>query len=517
MADRKDETSSISSHSDRRSMINPKRNNYAFVCATMASMASVLLGYDIGVMSGAVIFIQKDFGISDVKVEILVGIISLYSIIGAVAAGRTSDWIGRRYTMGLAAVFFFFGAVLMGLATNYSFLMFGRFFAGVGIGFAGLISSVYTAEISPAASRGCFTSFPEVFINLGILLGYVSNFAFSKLPTHLSWRFMLGIGIIPSVILVLIVLTMPESPRWLIMKGRIAEAKRVLDKTSVSIEESQQRLADIKLAAGIPTSFCGTDNVNTTIPITNRGSQGENVWKELFLHPTPSVRHILIAAIGLHFFQQASGNDGVVLYSPRIFEKVGITSSDNKLLATVAVGIVKTAFILVATFLLDRVGRRPLILISVAGQTVSLAILGFSLTIINNSHVKVTWPIVLCMAMILSDVAFFSIGLGPMALVYTSEIFPLRLRALGVSVAIIVNRVTSGVVTMTFLSLYHALTIGGAFFLYAGIAAVGWLFFYVVFPETRGRNLEDVEGLFGNLPWRLKKNKGRSTEVELEG
>ncbi|XP_038888508.1 polyol transporter 5-like isoform X2 [Benincasa hispida] len=517
MADRKDEMSSISGHSGLPPTINPKQNKYAFVCATMTSMASVLLGYDVGVMSGAVIFIQKDFGISDVKVEILLGIISLYSMVGAVVAGRTSDWIGRRYTMGLAAAFFFLGAVLMGLATDYSFLMFGRFFAGVGIGFAGLIASIYTAEISPAASRGCFTSFPELFINFGILLGYVSNFAFSKLPTHLSWRFMLGIGVIPSAILVIIVLIVPESPSWLVMKGRIAEAKRVLEKTSVSIEESQQRLADIKIAIGIPPNFCGTDDVDAAISVSNQSTRRENVWKELFLHPTPSVRHILIAAIGLHFFQQASGNDGVVLYSPRIFEKAGITSSDHKLLATVAVGIIKTTFILVATFLLDRIGRRPLILISVAGQTFSLAILGFSLTIINNSHVKVTWAIILCITMLLCDVSFFSLGLGPMTSVYTSEIFPLRLRASGVSLAIIVNRVTSGVVTMTFLSLYHALTIGGAFFLYAGIAAVGWLFFFVVFPETRGHNLEDVEGLFGNFLWSLKKNKGRAMEVELEG
>ncbi|XP_038888619.1 polyol transporter 5-like [Benincasa hispida] len=506
MADLKDKTSSISGHSGRPPMVNPKRNNYAFVVAIMASMASVLLGYDIGVMSGAAIFIQKDFRISDVEVEILVGIISLYSIIGSVAAGRTSDWIGRRYTMGLAAAFFFVGAVLMGLATNYAFLMFGRFFAGVGTGFAGLIAPVYTAEISPAASRGCFTSFPEIFINVGILLGYVSNFAFSKLPTHLGWRFMLGVGVIPSALLVIIVLIMPESPRWLVMKGRISEAKRVLDKTSVSIEESQQRLADIKIAAG-------TDDDDAVNRHTNR----KNVWKELFIHPTPSVRHILIAALGLHFFQQASGSDSVVLYSPRIFEKAGITSSDHKLLATVAVGIVKTVFILVATFLLDRVGRRPLILTSVAGQTVSLATLGFSLTIINNSDVKLKWAVVLCIAMVLSNVAFFSIGLGPMSPVYTSEIFPLRLRALGVSIAVTLNRVISGVVAMTFLSLYHALTIGGAFFLYAGIAAVGWVFFFIVFPETRGHNLEDIEGLFGKLPWRSKKNKGIPMEVELEG
>ncbi|XP_023530150.1 polyol transporter 5-like [Cucurbita pepo subsp. pepo] len=512
MTDPENKPSAISGEktpADSRSPINPKRNNYAIACATMASMASVLFFFDVGVMSGAVIFIKKDFGISDVKVEILVGIISLYSIFGAAAAGRISDLIGRRYTMALAAGFFFFGAVLMGFATNYSFLMFGRFVAGVGTGFAGLIASVYTAEISPASTRGCLTSFPEVFINFGILLGYVSNLAFSNLPTHLSWRFMLGIGIIPSAFLVIIVLAMPESPRWLLMQGRILEAKRVLDKVSISLQESQQRLADIKIAAGI--------HPNVTDDVVPPPQPQKLVWKELFLHPTPAVRHILIAAIGLHFFQQASGIDGVVLYSPRIFEKAGITSSSHILLATVAVGIVKTCSILIATFLIDRIGRRPLILTSVAGKVVSLTMLATSLTIINNSHEKVRWAIVVCIATILADVAFFSIGLGPMVFVYSSEIFPLRLRAQGVSVGIIVNRITSAVVTMTFLSLYRAITIGGAFFLYAGITAVGWLFFYLVFPETRGRNLEDVQGVFGNIMCRLKKNRGGSGRMNSGG
>ncbi|KAJ0011165.1 hypothetical protein Pint_34602 [Pistacia integerrima] len=159
-----------------------KRNKFAFACTILASMTSMLLGYDIGVMSGAVIYIKKDLKISDVEVEVLVGIINLYSLFGAGAAGRTSDWIGRRYTIVLAGAIFFVGALLMGFATNYAFLMVGRFVAGIGAGYALMITPVYTAE---------------VFINGGILLGCVSNYAFSKLPLQLGWRMMLGIGAIP--------------------------------------------------------------------------------------------------------------------------------------------------------------------------------------------------------------------------------------------------------------------------------------------------------------------------------
>ncbi|CAL5329131.1 unnamed protein product [Camellia sinensis] len=495
----------------------PKRNMFALACATLASMTSILLGYDIGVMSGAGLFIKDDLKISDVQLEVLMGILNVYSLLGSAAAGRTSDWIGRRYTIVLAAVIFFVGALLMGFATNYAFLMVGRFVAGIGVGYALMIAPVYTAEVSPAASRGFLTSFPEVFINAGILLGYVSNYAFSKLPTHLGWRFMLGIGAIPSVFLAVGVLAMPESPRWLVLQGRLGDAKRVLDKTSDSKAEAQLRLADIKEAAGIPEE-CNDD----VVPVPKR-SHGEGVWRDLILHPTPTVRHILLAGVGIHFFQQTSGIDAVVLYSPKIFEKAGITRKSLKLLATVAVGFVKTMFILVATFLLDRVGRRPLLLSSVAGMIVSLATLGVSLSIIDHSEKKLIWAVTLAFLSVLSYVATFSIGMGPITWVYSSEIFPLRLRAQGTSMGVAVNRVMSGMISMTFLSLYKAITIGGAFFLFMGVAIVGWLFFYTLLPETQGKTLEEMQTLFGTFfKWRvtmreLEKNKTINSNVGGDG
>ncbi|XVE93558.1 hypothetical protein REPUB_Repub01dG0205200 [Reevesia pubescens] len=467
---------------------------------------------DIGVMTGAIIFIKDDLKINDVQVEILVGILNLYCLVGSCAAGRTSDWIGRRFTIVFAGGIFFVGALLMGFATNYAFLMVGRFVAGIGVGYALMIAPVYTAEVSPASSRGFLTSFPEVFINGGLLLGYVSNYAFSKLPTNLGWRVMLGVGAIPSVFLAFGVLVIPESPRWLVMQGRLGEAKRVIDKTSDTKEEAELRLSDIKEAAGIPQD-CNDDVVQV-----QKQTHGEGVWKELFLHPTPAVRHVLICGIGIHFFQQASGIDAVVLYSPRIFEKAGITSSDHKLLATIAVGFVKTIFILVATFLLDRIGRRPLLLSSVGGMVASLATLGFSLTIIDHSDEKITWAVGLCITMVLAYVASFSIGMGPITWVYSSEIFPLRLRAQGTSIGVGVNRVTSGVISMTFISLYKAISIGGSFFLYTGIATVAFFFFYTCMPETQGKTLEEMEELFGKLlGWREEAKKIKMMSKEVNG
>ncbi|XP_047338661.1 polyol transporter 5-like [Impatiens glandulifera] len=495
--------------------IKPKKwNKYALSCAILASMTSILLGYDTAVMSGAGIYIKQDLKITDVQLEVLMGIINLYSLFGSAVAGRISDWIGRRYTVVISAVIFFFGALIMGIATNYPFIMVGRFVAGVGVGFSLTIAPVYTAELSPASFRGFLTSFPEVFINSGVLLGYISNFAFSKLPLKLGWRVMLLVGTIPPIFMAIGVLAMPESPRWLVMQGRLGEAKRILRRTSDSPEEASERLADIKMAAGIPIEF---DDDIVQVPENN--NHGKNVWRELILYPTPAVRHILLAGVGIHFFQQASGIDAAVMYSPRIFEKAGVKSDGHKLLATIAVGFSKTIFILVAMFLLDKVGRRVLLLSSVGGMIVSVASLSIWLTIIDhNPDEKLTWAITLSILSTLSFVGWFSIGLGPIAWVYSSEIFPLRLRAQGTSMGVAMNRSISGVVTMTFLSLTNAISIGGVFFMYTGISVVAWVFFYTMLPETRGRTLEEMQDLFGTFwRWRLRsKELEKDRLIELE-
>lgn len=280
------------------------------------------------------------------------------------------------------------------------------------------------------------------------------------------------------------------------MQGRVGEAKQVLIKTSDSIEESLHRLVDIKNAVGIPPT-CENDIGH----VPKLSIHGSGIWKELFLHPTPAVRHIIITVVGLHFFLEATGTDAVLLYSPRIFEKAGITSPDEKLLATVGVGLTKTVFVLIATVLFDRIGRRPLVLASIGGQAISLMVLGTGLTIMEKSEERMRWAVGMCVATVLSDVAFYSIGMGPMGFV-SSEYFPLKLRAQGMSVGVMVNRLVGAIVTMTFLSLYSAITIGGAFFLYAAVALLALVFFYVVLPETYGMNLESVEGVFGNLNWK---------------
>ncbi|CAG7886152.1 unnamed protein product [Brassica rapa] len=466
-------------------------NRYALQCAIVASIVSIIFGYDTGVMSGAMVFIEEELKTNDVQIEVLTGILNLCALVGSLLAGRTSDVIGRRYTIVLASVLFMLGSILMGWGPSYPVLLTGRCTAGLGVGFALMVAPVYSAEIATASHRGLLASLPHLCISIGILLGYLVNYFFSKLPLHIGWRLMLGIAAIPSLVLAFGILKMPESPRWLILQGRLGEGKRILDLVSNSPEEAQVRFHDIKIAAGIDPKC--EDEV---VKMENKKTHGEGVWKELILRPTPAVRRVLLTALGIHFFQHATGIEAVLLYGPKIFKKAGITAKDKLFLVTIGVGIMKTTFIFTATFLLDKVGRRKLLLTSVGGMVCALTMLGFGLTMAQNSGGKLAWTLVLSIVSAYSFVAVFSIGLGPITWVYSSEVFPLKLRAQGASLGVAVNRVMNATVSMSFLSLTKAITTGGAFFMFAGVAAVAWNFFFFLMPETKGKSLEEIEALF---------------------
>ncbi|CAN6356284.1 unnamed protein product [Urochloa humidicola] len=456
-----------------------KRNKYPFFCAVLASMTSILTGYNVAVMSGAQIFMAEDMGVSDAQIEVLSGVINLYSLAGALLAGWTSDRLGRRLTIVLANVFFLAGPLFMAFAGDYNTLMVGRFIAGIAVGYDFVIAPIYAAEISPASSRGLLTSVPEIFNNTGVMLSYVSNLAFSGLPAHLSWRVMFLAGAVPPVFLAAGTLTMPESPRWLAMKGRIAEAKAVLHKTSDTAAEAEQRLLEIEDVVNTGGGEGGGKG--------NRSGGG--AWREAAAKP--GVRRVLAMVLTLQFFQQASGIDSVVLYGPRILAAAGVTSNSSLLSLNVIFGVAKAGSILIAMALVDRAGRRPLLLVSTGGMTASLVLVG-SLFAAGGANGAAGAAV----SAVVAYVVFFSMGLGPMAWVYSSEILPLRLRGQGAGLGTAMNRIMCAVVIMTFISLYKAVTMAGAFYLYAAIAAAAFVFVYTCLPETRGRSLEDMEELF---------------------
>lgn len=471
-----------------------KLNKYALVCALLASTNSILLGYDIGVISGAVLYIRENLKITSIQEEILVGSLNVCSLIGSLLSGKTSDLIGRRYTIVLAAATFFVGALLMGLAPSYPFLMAGRVVAGIGVGYSLMIAPVYTAEISPAMTRGFLSSLPEVFITVGILLGYVVNYALSGIGKDWNWRVMLLLAAVPAVGIGMGVVVMPESPRWLVMKRRLSEAKRVLVKTSESEEEAELRLGEITRAWELQ----GSSNWH-----------GQGVWKELLWRPAPATRRILIAAIGINFFMQASGNDAVIYYLPEVFKAAGVRKKKQLFAFNVIMGTAKATCVMISALFLDKYGRRPLLLLGSVGMALSLCILGLGSKFLENPVHRPTWAIVVCVIAVCADVSFFSIGLGPITWVYSSEIFPLRLRAQGTSLAVSVNRLVSGVVSMTFLSITRKTTFGGMFFVLAGIMMMGSLFFFFFMPETKGRSLEEIGKLFED---KKTSNEGREMD-----
>lgn len=423
-------------------------------------------------MSGAILFIQQDLNITEVQQEVLVGVLSVISLLGSLGGGRTSDAIGRKWTMGLAAVVFQIGAAVMTIAPSFKILMVGRILSGVGIGFGVMIAPVYIAEISPSIARGSLTSFPEIFINLGILLGYVSNYAFSGLSSHISWRVMLAVGILPSVFIGVALFIIPESPRWLVLQNRVEEARSVLRKTNENDSEVEERLAEIQQAAG--TS-------NTDKP----------VWREL-LSPSPALRRMLILGIGIQCFQQITGIDATVYYSPAIFKAAGIENESKLLAATVAVGVSKTAFILIAIILIDKVGRKPLLYISTIGMTTCLFGVGITLLLMKEGSISIA----LAILFVCGNVAFFSVGIGPVCWVLTSEIFPLRVRAQASGLGAVGNRMCSGLIAMSFLSVSRAITVGGTFLIFSVTSALSVVFVYKLVPETKGKSLEQIELLF---------------------
>ncbi|XP_057455489.1 probable polyol transporter 4 [Lotus japonicus] len=461
-----------------------RTRKYVIACAIFASLNNVLLGYDVGVMSGAVIFIKEDLKISEVKEEFLVGILSIVSLLGSLGGGRTSDIIGRKWTMALAAVVFQIGALIMTLAPSFTVLLIGRLLAGVGIGFGVMISPIYIAEISPNTTRGSLTAFPEIFINIGILLGYVSNYAFSGFSPHINWRIMLGVGILPSVFIGFALFIIPESPRWLVMQNRIEEARSVLLKTNENEKEVEERLAEIQKAA--------------------EKFEDKPVWREL-LFPSPSLRRMLITGIGIQCFQQISGIDATVYYSPEIFKAAGIEDNSRLLAATVAVGVTKTLFIVIAIILIDKLGRKPLLLISTIGMTACLLSIGATLSLFGQG----SFVIALSILFVCGNVAFFSVGLGPVCWVLTSEIFPLRLRAQASALGAVGNRVCSGLVAMSFLSVSRAITVGGAFFMFGAVSSLAIVFVYTLVPETKGKSLEQIELMFRD------EHQSQGSELEL--
>ncbi|WP_101295470.1 sugar porter family MFS transporter [Halegenticoccus soli] len=451
-------------------------NRFVYVTAALAALNGLLFGFDTGVISGAFLYIREAFEMTSlfgiamdpswVQGLVVSGAL-IGAVIGAATGGYLADRIGRRRLILIAAVVFFVGSLTMAIAPNVEVLVVGRVVDGVAIGFASIVGPLYISEISPPKIRGSLVSFNQLAITSGILASYLVNYAVSYfvdsvLTGELAWRIMLGTGMAPAVVLLVGMLFMPESPRWLVERGRESAARDVLSRT--------------RDEAGVEAEL---NEIKQTEEIQEEG------LSELF---EPWIRPALVVGIGLAAFQQVTGINTVIYYAPTILESTGFGNSAS-ILATVGIGVVNVAMTVVAVLLMDRAGRRPLLMVGLAGMTVTLVVLGAAFFLPGLSGV-VGWA---ALASLMLYVAFFAIGLGPVFWLLISEIYPLKVRGSAMGVVTVVNWLANLVVAQTFLQLVDAFGQSGTFWLYAALSAVALVFTYFLVPETKGRSLEAIE------------------------
>jgi SP family galactose:H+ symporter-like MFS transporter len=440
-----------------------KRPVNFFVCLTAATaaLAGLLFGFDTGVISGAILFIKGEFGLTPFTEELLVSAALLGAVCGAALSGRITDARGRKRTLFGTACLFGVGSILCAVATNVGVLITGRIALGLAIGVASYSAPLYIGEIAPRELRGGLVTLNQLAITVGILVAYIVDASFASSG---NWRWMFGFGLLPALALGIGMAMLPESPRWLLLHQHKEAAIKVLSRI-----RSTNRVTEI------------TAEVND---ILKDVEPGHGRISDLF---SPMVVRVLFLGIALAVVQQITGINTVIYYAPTIFQKAGFQSAQGSIIATAGVGLVNVLVTVISIPLLDRVGRRPLLLASLGGMSLALAALGLGFAV---GGVALKWIGVLSLAVY---IASFAIGLGPIFWLLISEIYPLRVRGQAASVATMANWLSNFLVSLTFLSLLHRLGSVSTFLLYAVLSLAGLWFCFCFVPETKGVALERIE------------------------
>ena len=452
--------SAVAGGSERRRFVN--------TAAAITATGGLLFGYDTGVISGALLFIRQDFApLSPFLEGVIVSFLLVGAVVGALSGGPLSDRVGRRPTTLLAAVIFGVGALAVAFAPGVGFIIFGRFLLGLGVGLASMIVPLYIAEIAPADRRGALVSLNQLMITIGILLSYIVGVIFAPIE---GWRYMFAVALVPALVLGIGMFMLPESPRWLFEHGQLDKARAVLGR-SRSPEEVDLELREMEEIKSLEQE------------------QARVSYKELL---APYVRPALVIGIGLAVFQQITGINTVIYYAPTILQGVGFSEGGAIAATALGVGVVNVGFTILAVRIIDRAGRRPLLIIGLIGMVVSLILLGVVFSLDSTSGAAGLLATV-CLGLY---IASFAISLGPVFWLMISEIYPLRIRGTAMSVASIANWGSNFLVALTFPVLLAALGGSGSFWLFAALGIVAWFFVYFRVPETKGRSLEEIEASF---------------------
>jgi SP family galactose:H+ symporter-like MFS transporter len=440
---------------------------FVYIAASFAALGGLLFGYDTGVISGALIFIKREFGLTTAAEEIVVSGVLLGATIGAIVGGKAADLFGRRRVLLVTAAIFGIGALASAVAPSPAILIVSRVVLGLAIGLASTNVPVYLSEVAPPHARGWVVSLFQLAVTVGIVVAYLTDYAFANVQ---GWRWMLGLAVAPALVFGTGMFFLPETPRWLIRGGHHEAAHRVL----VRIRDSEP--ADVTAEI---------EEIKASLAQQTEGGR----WTDL-LHR--QVRPALVVGLGLAVFQQITGINTVIYYAPKILQAAGFNSASGAILATVGVGVVNVGMTIVAMFLVDRAGRRPLLLVGIAGMIITLGVLGLSFRISNPSG-QLAWIAVVCL---MGYVASFAISLGPIFWLLIAEIYPLKIRGLAEGTAATFNWASNLIVSLTFLTLIEKLGASSTFLLYALASVASWLFAYYFVPETKGRTLEEIEAFW---------------------
>ncbi|GAC1451841.1 MAG: sugar porter family MFS transporter [Ktedonobacterales bacterium] len=453
---------------------------YTYLIASVAALGGLLFGYDTGVISGAELFLKKDFHLTAGSEELAVSAVLIGAVIGAAIGGPLVNWLGRKIALIIMAVIFGVCAIPTAIASDYGWVVAFRIFVGVAIGASSIAAPIYVAEMAPPNIRGRLVTFFQLAITIGIAVAFWVDLAFSA--GGYGWRPMFGAALVPAVILGVGMLFLSDTPRWLASKGRWDQATAVATQTSGG-EKAKDEIADIRKSLEAEEHSSVRDLLR------------------------PGLRIALMVGVGLAIFQQFVGINTVIYYAPTIFQFAGYKTSNAAILATAIVGIDNVLSTVIAVVLLDRMGRRFFLLTGLVGIVLSLAAMGYIFAI--GPKQAGLFVLIALLVYIFS----FAISMGPAFWLLSAEIFPNRLRGSGASIATAFEWGANLLVSITFLTLINVLGKSVTFWVYAviGILAIAFTWFFV--PETKGRRLEKIEQYWQNgMRWEATEGTAGAAE-----
>ncbi|HJO95281.1 MAG TPA: sugar porter family MFS transporter [Victivallales bacterium] len=441
------------------------KKKFLYFVAVIAALGGMLFGYDTGVIASALIFINKTFHPTVWQQEMVVSMVVAGAFFGAIFSGKLSNKFGRRKVLIWTAITFIIGTVICTFAPEIWTLIFGRLILGIAVGVASYTAPLFIAEISLPDKRGLMVVLNCIFITGAQAAAFLIGFYLQKhLPEYLSWRYMVGAAVIPSILLLIGMVFAPSSPRWLLMKGKVKAAREVLRKIR-DFDKVEQEIDDIKSSLGFQ----------------------HGGWKELF---SKTVRPVLIIGLALGILQQFAGINTVMYYGPEIFKQVGFHGASAQILATFGMGCLNFLMTVIAMFTVDKFGRKSIMIFGTSVAMISLAVLGYVMHV-GVEHVAGGKAIaVVCLIVYMVGYAY---SLGTIFWLMISEIFPLKIRSIGMGFVAGIQWGANFLVTATFLTVLTTFGSDYTFWFYAVMCFVALLFSIFYLPETKGVSLETIE------------------------